>query len=292
MKNFDLKKVLKTVFLIIIIPFLLMIKFLVNQYLQNSDYYTVISYAVNTLLILFIALLPFIIIDEIKNNRYKKYHIDNPEAKRIGWGIIILVLTASFILPYFLLLPFTIFMNNPASGIAYFMMYITLLLFFLLTSYKIMHDYNQYGKKIIPNMKIKKISNTEMLASEISEIHSYQKMLVYKNHIIAINEAGIFEFVTYDKKVKITGRVEDDFVLMNGKKQKNPFVIKDYPVFYYFILDHGVHIEMSGIRLITKSALVIALEKHLNKKIYTKEQIDTIYHELEVKYGHYQNEVY
>lgn len=292
MKNFDLTKVLKVVFLIIIIPFLFVIKFFINQYLQDNDYYTIMSYITNALLFVFIVLLPFIVIDEIKNSQYKKHNIVNPEARKISWIIIMIVLIVSFILPYFILVPFTIFMNNPASGMAYFMMYFSLLFFFLATSYKIMREYNQYGKKIIPNRKVKAVSNTELLASEISEVKSYQKMLIFKNHIIVINEAGIFEFVTYQKKVKIVGNVQEDYVYINGKKQKNPFVIKEYPVYYYFILDHGIHIQMSGIRLVTKSALVITLEKHLNKKIYTKEQIDKMYYELEVKYGNYENKVH
>ena len=115
----------------------------------------------------------------------------------------------------------------------------------------------------------------------LDNIEGYKKIIQNENGFILINEAGIFEIRFIYGTGSLIGDIKDKTFKLNNKIIPNPFLLKDS--IKYLVLTKNLLVTVSGVRLVTKTRLVFVLEKYLDKKIYTKEQIDKIYNE--VQYG-------
>lgn len=144
---------------------------------------------------------------------------------------------------------------------------------------KIGLDYIRYGDKISPFKKIERHTYNEMIIAELSKLNTYQKTLIVGNNLIVINEAGIFEFVCLNKQGVLKGDIKDEYWLINNKKIKNPFILKQ-DAFNYVILNSRLTFKVTGVWLTTRRLLYNTVDKRLNKKIYTKDDIDKLYLKL------------
>ena len=144
---------------------------------------------------------------------------------------------------------------------------------------KIMIDYDKYGDKISPFKKVERHTYNEMIIAELSKLNTYQKTLIVENNLIVINEAGVFEFVCLNKQGILKGDIKDEYWLINNKKIKNPFILKN-GAFNYIILNSRLTFKVSGVWLTTRRLLYNTVDKRLNKKIYTKDNIDKLYLKL------------
>lgn len=147
------------------------------------------------------------------------------------------------------------------------------------TVIKIGLDYVKYGDKISPFKKIERHTYNDIIIAELSKLNTYQKILTVNNNLIVINEAGIFEFASLNKTGTLRGNIKDDYWYINDKKIKNPFILRK-EAFNYIILNSHLIFKVTGVWLTTKKLLYNTIDKRLNKRIYNKEQIDKIYHEL------------
>lgn len=153
---------------------------------------------------------------------------------------------------------------------------------------KIEIDYIKYGEKVNPFRKIKKHSNNELIIAQLMNLDTYQKYLIIDKNLVVINESGIFEFATFNKRGVLKGNIKDKEWIIDGRKISNPFIIKE-DIFHYFIIQSPISFKVTGVWLTTKRLIYNTLEKRLNKKIYTKEKIDELYNNLKVKYGNNEN---
>ncbi len=144
---------------------------------------------------------------------------------------------------------------------------------------KIGLDYIRYGDKISPFKKVERHTYNEMIIAELSKLNTYQKTLIVENNLIVINEAGVFEFVCLNKQGILKGDIKDEYWLINNKKIKNPFILKN-GAFNYIILNSRLTFKVSGVWLTTRRLLYNTVDKRLNKKIYTKDNIDKLYLKL------------
>ena len=144
---------------------------------------------------------------------------------------------------------------------------------------KIGLDYIRYGDRINPFKKVERHTYNEMIIAELSKLNTYQKTLIVGNNLIVINEAGIFEFVCLNKQGILKGDIKDEYWLINNKKIKNPFILKN-GAFNYIILNSRLTFKVSGVWLTTRRLLYNTVDKRLNKKIYTKDNIDKLYLKL------------
>ncbi len=144
---------------------------------------------------------------------------------------------------------------------------------------KIGLDYIRYGDRINPFKKVERHTYNEMIIAELSKLNTYQKTLIVGNNLIVINEAGIFEFVCLNKQGVLKGDIKDEYWLINNKKIKNPFILKQ-DAFNYVILNSRLTFKVTGVWLTTRRLLYNTVDKRLNKKIYTKDDIDKLYLKL------------
>ncbi len=144
---------------------------------------------------------------------------------------------------------------------------------------KIGLDYIRYGDRINPFKKVERHTYNEMIIAELSKLNTYQKTLIAGNNLIVINEAGIFEFVCLNKQGILKGDIKDEYWFINDKKIKNPFILKN-DVFNYVILNSRLTFKVTGVWLTTRRLLYNTIDKRLNKKIYTKDNIDKLYLKL------------
>lgn len=144
---------------------------------------------------------------------------------------------------------------------------------------KIGLDYIRYGDRINPFKKVERHTYNEMIIAELSKLNTYQKTLIVGNNLIVINEAGIFEFVCLNKQGILKGDIKDEYWFINDKKIKNPFILKN-DVFNYVILNSRLTFKVTGVWLTTRRLLYNTIDKRLNKKIYTKDNIDKLYLKL------------
>ena len=144
---------------------------------------------------------------------------------------------------------------------------------------KIGLDYIRYGDRINPFKKVERHTYNEMIIAELSKLNTYQKTLIVDNNLIVINEAGIFEFVCLNKQGILKGDIKDEYWFINDKKIKNPFILKN-DVFNYVILNSRLTFKVTGVWLTTRRLLYNTIDKRLNKKIYTKDNIDKLYLKL------------
>ena len=144
---------------------------------------------------------------------------------------------------------------------------------------KIGLDYIRYGDKISPFKKVERHTYNEMIIAELSKLNTYQKTLIVENNLIVINEAGVFEFVCLNKQGILKGDIKDEYWLINNKKIKNPFILKN-GAFNYIILNSRLTFKVTGVWLTTRRLLYNTVDKRLNKKIYTKDNIDKLYLKL------------
>lgn len=159
------------------------------------------------------------------------------------------------------------------------LLFLTLIIINTLTVIKIVLNYIRYGEKMNPFKKVVKPTYNEMIISELSKLNSYQKSLIIDNNLIVINEAGIFEFARINQKGKLKGNIKDDYWYLNNKKINNPFNLKD-GVLNYVIINNGLIFEVTGVWLTSRRLLYNTVDKRLNKKIYSKDEIDKIYNKL------------
>ena len=144
---------------------------------------------------------------------------------------------------------------------------------------KIGLDYIRYGDRINPFKKVERHTYNEMIIAELSKLNTYQKTLIVGNNLIVIKEAGIFEFVCLNKQGILKGDIKDEYWFINDKKIKNPFILKN-DVFNYVILNSRLTFKVTGVWLTTRRLLYNTIDKRLNKKIYTKDNIDKLYLKL------------
>ena len=147
------------------------------------------------------------------------------------------------------------------------------------TIIKICLDYIRYGDRSLPLKKVKRFTNNDMIIAELAKLDTYQKTLVIDNNLIVINEAGIFEFVRINKSGTIKGNINDDYWYINDKQIKNPFILRK-DTFNYVILNSHLIFNVTGVWLTTRKLLYNTVDKRLNKRVYSKEQIDKIYNDL------------
>lgn len=159
------------------------------------------------------------------------------------------------------------------------LLFLTLIIINTLTVIKIVLNYIRYGEKMNPFKKVAKPTYNDMIISELSKLNSYQKSLIIDNNLIVINEAGIFEFARINQKGKLKGNIKDDYWYLNNKKINNPFNLKD-GVLNYVIINNGLIFEVTGVWLTSRRLLYNTVDKRLNKKIYSKDEIDKIYNKL------------
>ena len=180
------------------------------------------------------------------------------------------------------------FMLNSMLNIALGLLFLVLVIFNTLTVFKLLVNYDRDGKLTNPFRKIKIYSDNELIISEMNNLNTYQKSLIVGNNLIIINEAGIFEFVTLNKIGTLKGDINDDEWMINDKKIKNPFIIREN-IYHYFIIRGNLVFKVTGVWLTTRNLIYNTMDKRLNKRIYNAKQIDEIYDRLKVKYGNNQN---
>lgn len=155
---------------------------------------------------------------------------------------------------------------------------------FYLTYHKIYDEFRKGKKGLNIFKKYDSINEVNMFLTDIENIKGYKKLIKEKNGFILINEAGVFEV----RFIYFRGVVEGDIKDLNWKAKngeiKNPFILKEEKLFQYLVLTKNMLSKIKNVRLVTKTRLVFVLEKHLNKKIYTKEDIDRIYNNIRGKY--------
>ena len=130
-------------------------------------------------------------------------------------------------------------------------------------------------KYISPFKKNTTYSYIEILGNELKKIDTYQKILILDYEIIIVNKAGIFEIVYIDEKGKIKGDLNGKWYL-NNKEISNPFKLKGNNVFYYIIPNGKIFYEVN-VKLLPRAKAYITLEHHLNKSVFTNEEIEQQY---------------
>ena len=180
------------------------------------------------------------------------------------------------------------FMLNSLLNIALGMLFIVLVVFNTLAVFKLLVNYDRYGKLANPFRQVKIYSDNELIVAEMNNLKTYQRSLIIDDNLIIINEAGIFEFATLNKIGTLKGDINDEEWTINDKKIKNPFLIKDN-IYNYFIIRGNLIFKVTGVWLTTRSLIYNMMDKHLNKRVYDALKIDEIYNDLKVKYGNNKN---
>ena len=152
--------------------------------------------------------------------------------------------------------------------------------------YRVVKD-SKNKKGINPFTKYYNLNEVDMFITDIQNIEGYKKIIKNNNGFILINEAGIFEIRFLYCKGTLKGDIKDKKWFVNTREIDNPFLIKDS--LKYLVLTKNMLVNVSGIRLVTKTKLAFVLENHLNKRVMDKEQIDKIFNDIEVEYGYNQN---
>ena len=179
--------------------------------------------------------------------------------------------------------------NNPLFDTAKIMFLVLVLIIFYGIILKAFIEVGQDKKGINPFKKHTK-KEVDILYNNINNIKGYKKIKKDDNGFILINEAGIFEIRFVFDANKVKGDISDSFWFTNKAKVPNPFIINDSTK--YFVLNQAMLCKITGVKIVTKSRLIFVLENHLNNKIYSEKEINMMYEEIEVKYGHNENKIY
>lgn len=152
---------------------------------------------------------------------------------------------------------------------------------------KILAGFKKYGDNNSPfRKKYIKFSKSDIILAELNNLKTYQKSFIINNNLIVINEAGVFEFTSFNKRGTLTGDIKDEKWLIDGKEINNPFILKDEDINHYFILNSNLIFKVTGVWLTSLRLIYETLDKRLNKRIYDSKKIDEVYENLKVKYGH------
>lgn len=154
-----------------------------------------------------------------------------------------------------------------------------------LTFLNIFNDYRLKKRGFNPFKHHDKVSEADIFVSEVLKLPTYKKVIKSNNGFILIDEAGLFEVRFVYGKGILKGNINDEAWYINTKQIINPFKLKRDDITRYLVLTGGIVYSVFGVKLVSKSSLIFALDKHLNKRVLNQEQIDKEY-EL---YGDNQN---
>ena len=264
---------LKIVYLITSLPLLLFLKFNLRQ-----PQFNFLDIGNN-----FIVLLCTIIITDI----YVIIRLLRKDEKQISSFMFFILILTIFHLLFNIMIPILSKIENFVLLIGLVIFGILFLIIYIGFIYKIIKDYNKNGFN--PFRKIERFSYVELIAKDMEKLNTYQKIKVLNNNIIIVNEAGVFEIVDFNKKGTLNGNINEDIWYFNNNKINNPFILKTNNS--YLISNSNTYFNVN-VKLVPRSKLYLVMDKHLNKRIYNKEQIDKIYNDIEVKYGSNKDKIY
>lgn len=211
--------------------------------------------------------------------------------KRFSWFNVLWVLFSIFFL--FLAFFLTILLDgflislelNPIGVLGTLFFWFIFVFFIYITLFKTYNDIKQHKNGLNPFKKYNKVNEFELFINDIEKLPTYKKIIKGNDGFILIDEAGIFEVRFIYCNGILKGNINDEKWHNKKKEIDNPFILKGNNIIRYLVLTRNMVAQVTDIRLVTKYSLTFTLERHLNKRIFTKEQIDKEY-EL---YGGNQN---
>lgn len=172
----------------------------------------------------------------------------------------------------------------------------------ILTAIKIFIDYRKYGKKVFSSFKKTEAINIFRKSLEISikNLNSYYRIInIDENNFILILESGIYVINLCDYQGMITGDVKDKMLTLkanteNEEKLNNPILIVKENIMDlknklsiniggYVLLKKGCLFSVlnrTDIKVIPATAFYYHFSKLVSTKIYSKEQVDSLYEKI------------
>ena len=204
--------------------------------------------------------------------------------RKINWTEVVCIVIFILSILFFTFLGYLVFNYDTMNIFEYFsyiLIWAILIIFVFITIYSIYRKRKMKGNN--PFQKYESVNEIDLF--NVEQLSGYKKIIKNENGLILINEAGIFEIRIIYGKGKLTGSVDEPNFKLNNTEIKNPFILKDS--IKYLVLTKNLLIQVTGIRLVTKSRLIFVLQNYLNNLKYTKEDIDLMYDE--VKHGYHEN---
>lgn len=172
----------------------------------------------------------------------------------------------------------------------------------VLTGIKVFLDYKKYGKKVFSSFRKTEDINIFRKSLEISikNLDSYYRIIdIDENNFILILESGIYVLNLCDYQGMITGDIKDRLLTLkanteNEEKLNNPvFVVRKTKeelnekvtddITGYVLLKKGCLFSVlnrTDIKVIPATAFYYHFSKLVSTKIYSREQVDSIYEKI------------